>query len=100
MDGGYGKFCAHWYNYSFDFDQETPYPVDLGLVGTNESKPVIYLYPSSTCSRGSEILVTEDYNKTYYRIFERATNPYRRGVLITGQPGIGTLIFRAPLLTL
>lgn len=100
MDGGYGKSCAHWYNRSFDFDQDTPYPIDLGLAGTSGNKPAIYLYPSSTGSRGSEILVTEEYNKMYYRILERATNPYRRGVLITGEPGIGTFRFRAQLLIL
>ncbi|EIM80268.1 uncharacterized protein STEHIDRAFT_150528 [Stereum hirsutum FP-91666 SS1] len=92
VDGGYGKSCAHWYNRSFDFDQDTPYPIDLGLAGTSGDKPAIYLYPSSTGSRGSEILVTEEYNKMYYRILERATNPYRRGVLITGEPGIENCI--------
>lgn len=91
VDGGYEKFCALWYN------QETPYSVNLGLVGTNENKPVIYMYSSNTFFRDNEILVTDEYHNMYYRVLERATDHYRRVVLITGQPGIGTFRFRAPL---
>ncbi|EIM80408.1 uncharacterized protein STEHIDRAFT_162824 [Stereum hirsutum FP-91666 SS1] len=95
LNDGFQEFCAHWYGRTFEFDQKPPYTLDLGLESTHGNEPVICLYEAFyTDFGGGEILVTEEYINMYYQILDRATgSSYGRGVLITGQPGVGKSMF-------
>ena len=78
------EFYDYWYNSSHTLDPKTP-PYKQSLGGPKARLPVHPLGVS-----GNELVITESYNKMYYRLlYLRKTGTPGSGAVITGQPGIG-----------
>lgn len=90
MTDGYWRFYEHWRKDSARsrFRRTFPYKLSLGA----DSKGVSLLPFRRRSMLGDQILVTKSYEDTFHRLLGLRDNDKgdTRGVVLTGQPGIGT----------
>src|SRR5258707_15891664 len=89
MTDNYQQFCDHWRDRSSgsNFLDQFPYKLSLGVDGLGAS-----LLPFGAGSTSeNRILVTKSYDAMYHRLLLLRQNDEgdAKGVVLTGQPGIG-----------
>lgn len=95
MTGRYHCFSNHWRDPSTGSDcyKRFPYVLELGV--DLDGAPLLPFHGDDTT--GNRILVTKAYEEMFYRILRlrKMDKGTRRGVVITGQPGIGASSIRS-----
>jgi hypothetical protein len=83
----YQQFYEHWRESPFRFIDTFPYRLPLGV--DSIGAPLMPFGPHATS--GAEILITKAYDNMFRRIlgFRAIDVGTNRGVVLTGQPGIG-----------
>ena len=87
MTNHYWKFCEYWYNRpGSDFLSKFPYELSFG---NKDGKYFLSPDPSASVNK---ILVTASYNDAFHRLLRLRRDDDvgdTRGVVLTGQPGVG-----------
>ncbi|KAI0748628.1 hypothetical protein C8Q80DRAFT_1271009 [Daedaleopsis nitida] len=86
-DHQYQGFFNHWHGRPFPVESVLPYELDLGT--DEHGDPLLPFRPYDT-SRGA-IVARKIYSLLYERIL--LCRPWKRGAVITGQPGVGKSTF-------
>jgi hypothetical protein len=83
------QFYEHWRDGSTrpKFSDKFPYTLSLGMDSIGRS--LMPFHPNATS--GAQILITKAYDDIFHRIlrFRAIDTGHNRGVVLTGQPGIG-----------
>ena len=89
MTGKYQQFYEHWRDCSTrpKFSDKFPNMLSLGM--NSIGAPLMPFSPNHTS--GAQILITKAYDDMFHRIlrFRAIDTGSNRGVVITGQPGVG-----------
>jgi len=82
------EFYTNWRSESIEQSNDFPYVLRLGM--NDRGEDLLRFHPEDTAD--SDIVVTKAYEDMYNRILnlrEGTSESNTRGVLLTGQPGVG-----------
>ena len=93
VTGGYEQFYDYWRDSSANSRFRNTFPYELSL-SKDSASPLPF---QADTTLGDKILVTKSYNYTLHRVLDRRISDIgpNRGVVFTGQPGIGASMTRS-----
>ena len=96
LTDGYQDFYEHWLKIPANTTFPDTFPYNLSLGKDTDGLSLLPFDRESTS--GDEILITRAYDSTFHRLLRlrKDDTGKERGVVLTGQPGIGASMTRSP----